>query len=153
MIVLAIDPGTVESAFVRFDGDRLLDFGKIGNDSVRGFMRHESGIDHVVVEMFASYGMPVGREVFETCVFIGRLQEAWGDDATWSTLYRKQIVGHICGSGKAKDANVRTALIDRFGGQAAIKKGGKLYGVSKDVWSALAIACTWWDRQHAKEVA
>jgi len=52
---------------------------------------------------------------------------------------------HLCGSARAKDTNIRQALIDRYGGSAAIGKKaapGPLYGVSKDVWSALAVAVT-----------
>lgn len=46
----------------------------------------------------------------------------------------------------AKDANVRQALINRFGGKdAAIGRKaapGPLYGISRDMRSALAIAVT-----------
>jgi hypothetical protein len=56
---------------------------------------------------------------------------------------------HLCGSSRAKDPNVRTALLDRFGGAGA--KGtkaapGPLYGIAADLWSALAIAVTWTDQ-------
>ena len=51
----------------------------------------------------------------------------------------------VCGSARAKDANIRQAIIDRCGGPESIKKGGPLYKVSGDVWSALAVALTWCD--------
>jgi hypothetical protein len=43
---------------------------------------------------------------------------------------------------KAKDANIRQALIDKIGPQGTKKDPGPTYGISKDVWSALAIAVT-----------
>ncbi|HET6477318.1 MAG TPA: hypothetical protein VFH93_14740 [Thermoleophilia bacterium] len=45
-----------------------------------------------------------------------------------------------------KDANIRQALLDRFGGPAAVGRKaapGPLYGIARDVWSALAIAVTY----------
>jgi len=58
---------------------------------------------------------------------------------------------HLCGQARAKDANIRQALIDRFGGAAAIGRKaapGPLYGISGDVWQALGLAVTWWDRRE-----
>ena len=52
----------------------------------------------------------------------------------------QQIKVHLCESARAKDGNVRQALIDRIGAQGTKKKPGPTYGVSKDVWAALAVA-------------
>ena len=40
---------------------------------------------------------------------------------------------------KAKDSNIRQALIDRFGPVGTKKNPGWFYGVSKDVWAAIAV--------------
>ena len=61
-------------------------------------------------------------------------------------LPRRAVKLALCGDSRAKDANIRQALIDRFGGSAAIGRKaapGPLYGISRDVWSALAIAVTY----------
>lgn len=63
--------------------------------------------------MIASYGMPVGKEVFETCVWIGKFAEASGMKENY--IYRKEEKMNLCHSMKAKDSNIRQALIDRFG--------------------------------------
>lgn len=63
--------------------------------------------------MIASYGMPVGKEVFDTCVWIGRFIEAF--DLEYEYVYRKDEKMNLCHSMKAKDSNIRQALIDRFG--------------------------------------
>lgn len=108
-------------------------------------------VDEMAIEMIASYGMPVGREVFETCLWIGRFIEAWG--GPYTLVYRRDVKLHLCGQARAKDGNVRQAIIDRFGGkQSAIgnkKTPGPLYGVSGDVWQALAVAITFADTRSA----
>ena len=66
--------------------------------------------------MVASYGMPVGKEVFETCVAIGQFkQKAMENDIPVEFIYRKDEKMNLCHSMKAKDSNIRQALIDRFG--------------------------------------
>lgn len=74
----------------------------------------------MTIEMIASYGMPVGKEVFETCVWIGRFVEDMicipQDRITVTEyVYRKDEKMNICHTMKAKDSNIRQALIDRFG--------------------------------------
>ena len=80
MIVFSIDPGNAQSGWCIIDGETMKpqDFGKTDNnellDSFERLIRvHQA--DVVVIEMVACYGMPVGREVFETCVWIGRFTE------------------------------------------------------------------------------
>ena len=97
----------------------------------------------LVIEMVASYGMPVGKTIFETCVWIGRFVQACPLEA--HLVYRADIKMHICHSMRARDSNVRQALIDRFGKPGTKKNPGILYGIKKDEWSALALAVYWED--------
>jgi hypothetical protein len=103
-------------------------------------------VSHVAIEMIASYGMPVGREVFDTCLWVGRFIETAARAAYKADLvYRRDVKLHLCGQARAKDANIRQALLDKFGGKAAQgtkATPGPLYGVKADVWSALAVAVT-----------
>lgn len=73
--------------------------------------------------MIASYGMPVGKEIFDTCVWIGRFIEA--NDKDYKFVYRKDEKINLCNSMKAKDSNIRQALIDRFG-EVGTKKNPRL---------------------------
>src|SRR6478736_8115754 len=73
--VLAIDPGNVFTAYCFLQGKRIGSFGKVPNAESRELVR-AAKYDHLVIEQIASYGMPVGREVFETCIQIGRLYAA-----------------------------------------------------------------------------
>jgi len=54
---------------------------------------------------------------------------------------------HLTQTRRAKDANIRQALIDRYGPGKALAVGlkatpGPLYGLTGDCWSALAVAVT-----------
>jgi hypothetical protein len=93
----------------------------------------------VCIEMVASYGMPVGAEVFATCVTIGRLLEAMRDRHP-QTMTRLRVKMTVCHDSRAKDANIRQALLDMYGGRDACRKGGPLHGITGDLWAALAVA-------------
>lgn len=143
--ILAIDPGSEYSAYVELQGSKLQRFGKVPNAEMLQLVR-ESECCHCAIEMIASYGMPVGAEVFETCVWIGRFQQAWrGQD--FARVFRQTVKLQICKSPKANDASIRQALLDRYGGKdrAVGRKAtpGPLYGVTADVWSALAVGITY----------
>jgi len=152
--ILAIDPGTTQSAWCFFDGVKVINSGIFENEELLAKLR---GWDlsecRVAIEMIASYGMPVGKEVFETCVWIGRFFEVVDSEAYPALVYRKDVKLHLCQSPRAKDPNVRQALIDRFeptgGGKipqiGTSKQPGPLYGVSSHIWAALAVAVTYHD--------
>lgn len=148
MRILALDPGPVKTAWCLMEaGGRPLEFGHEPNDAVRWRMVTSYPRDvTLAVEMIASYGMAVGAEVFDTCVWIGRFIEAW-QPRTHAIVYRKDEKMHLCGSMKAKDSNIRQSLIDLYGGKdkAIGRKAapGPLFGMSGDEWAALAVAVTY----------
>lgn len=142
--LLAIDPGTTHSGIVIMVDGRVTSSEVIANAVVLEELAIHRGTP-VACEMIASYGMPVGKEVFETCLWIGRFVQAAGADRV-RLVYRKDVKLHLCGSPRAKDANIRQALIDRWGGKAEaignVKKPGPLYGVKSHAWAALGVAVT-----------
>ena len=150
-MLIAIDPGTTHSAYVIYDHPDVVEKGILLNEELADKLwnRDPDGVK-LYVEMVASYGMPVGRTVFETCVWIGRFIGAYIGD--WEYVYRKDVKMHLCNSVKAKDGNIRQAIMDLYGSERSVAIGtknspGPLYGVSKDVWAALGVAIT----AHHKE--
>ena len=148
MRILAIDPGNQQSAYALLDADlRPVKFAKKPNDEVMKdcITILEENTAVVVIEMIASYGMAVGKEVFETCVWIGRFIERLAPE-TYKLIYRREEKENLCGSMRAKDSNIRQALIDRFGVVGTKNNPGWFYGVSKDVWAAIAVGVTYHDK-------
>jgi len=153
MLILGIDPGPKKSAYLTWDKESQaifqFGFGILPNDEFVRTIKspnHSVGKECIpVIEMVQSFGMPVGKEVFETVLFIGRLVEIF--DGMAKLVYRKDIKIHFCETNRANDANIRRALIDRFGEPGTKKAAGKLYGVKKDIWSALACA-VWYGDTH-----
>ena len=148
MLVLAIDPGNMMSAWVLYDSE---------NHTIRGHDKQDNDIlvkriwgddwpdeacpDQFAIEMIACYGMPVGKTVFDTCVWIGRFIEAWAG-GPHRLVYRSDVKMHLCHSMRAKDPNVRQALIDRFGRPGTKRDRGITYGIAGDEWAALGVAVT-----------
>jgi hypothetical protein len=154
-MILAIDPGPEQSALVVWDGTSLLEKMYADNLLVLYRLKQAENDSPLVIEQIASYGMSVGQSVFETCYWSGRFAEAYGA-ARVHRVPRLQVKMHLCHDSRAKDGNIRQALLDRFGGKekAIGKKAsrGPLYGVSGDIWAALALAITFWDQHSAARV-
>jgi hypothetical protein len=150
MKILAIDPGPKESAWCYYDGSFLV-AKKEPNEYVLDALRRGQWDPEAVslaVEMIASYGMAVGEEVFTTCVWIGRYIQAWDAwQGQYTLVKRLEVKLHLCHDSRAKDANIRAALLDRFGAQGTKKAPGVTYGLSGDMWAALALAVTVADRK------
>jgi len=166
MDIIAIDPGSTQSAYVEYCEGKVCEKGKFPNGDMVAIVRIKRGLSHLAIEMPACYGMAVGKSVFETCRWVGVFQQAFGLDRT-HLVYRKSVnkeegidsvCMHLCKNNRAKDSNVRQAIIDRFpatGGGAIPQIGtkanrGPLYGVSKDVWAALAVAITFTETFEAQ---
>ncbi len=138
-VILAIDPGPEQSGWVLWDHEcgRVLKSGVAPNDVMLSIAKDETDI---ACEMIASYGMPVGAEVFETCVWIGRFLQA--THGSFKRIFRRDVKLHLCGNARAKDNNVWQALVDRYGPPGTKKKPGALYGVRSHARAALAVAVT-----------
>ena len=154
MNILAIDPGSTESAYcIMNDEYKPLWSAKRDNDELLTrlpVLINGYNVEYVVIEMIASYGMKVGQEVFDTCVWIGRFQERCEnrghDFVSVKFVFRKDVKMNLCGSMRAKDSNIRQALIDRFGVVGIKSKPGWFYGFKKDIWSAGGVAVTFLDK-------
>lgn len=149
MSILAIDPGPTQSGWCHYGSGIVMASGVDKNEQLIAWMQAGKFPDaSLAIEMIASYGMAVGREVFETCVWVGRFQQAWRNPEAVRLVYRREVKLHLCGTTKAKDTNVRQALLDRYprtGGGATPQIGtkgqpGPLYGVSSHAWPALGVA-------------
>ena len=151
-MILGIDPGHIQSAYVVYqpETEEILEHGISENEKflyeeIQLLCKPEGCLIVAAIEMIASYGMPVGKEIFETVFYIGRLWERL--EIAKELVYRKDIKLHICGTNRAKDSNIRQALIDRLGSPGTKKVKGKTYGLKGDEWSALAVAIFWADRK------
>lgn len=138
-VIFAIDPGTTRSAYVLWDGSAITGMAIEPNPVLLADIRRLANWDvTLVLEMVEGRGMPVGQETFTTCVWSGRFLQAFlADDPERShhLIYRREVKLQLCGSARAKDPNVRQALLDRLGKDAC-------RGVAKDLWAALALVVT-----------
>lgn len=143
--IMAIDPANEQSAYVIWDGETVIEKGIVPNEQLSVII-FTNDYDKLAIEMVASYGMPVGRTVFETCVWIGRFYELSPLKANnISLVYRKDVKMHHCVNMRAKDSNIRQALIDKYGKTGTKKEPNPIYQDSsekmrKDIWAAFAIA-------------
>lgn len=145
--ILAIDPGPEQSGWVRFDCDvwRVIESGVEQNTAllqVITLARQHAHASMLAIEWITSYGMAVGASVFETCRWVGLFQSRWGDIDAVQLVPRREVKLHLCNSARAKDANVRRALLDQVGEQGTKRAPGPTYGVHSHAWAALAVAVT-----------
>lgn len=67
-------------------------------------------------------------------------------------IFRREEKLYLCGRASAKDVNIRQALVDRYApgqpnfGKGTKKNPGFFYGFSADMWAAMAVAVTYFDK-------
>jgi len=156
MVVFAIDPGPNESAWVLWDGSFILGRAIEKNESlllkIRCLMWPCVPDVLAIEEIRNTYGMPAGVDLLHTVFWVGRFYEAWSH--TVSSPHCKAVLvprllvkTHLCRSARARDSNIRQALIDRFGPPGTKRKPGRTYGLKKDMWQAFGLAVYVYDRQ------
>jgi len=152
MLVFAINPGNVESGYVVVDSETYIpiEFGKVDNFALLDIIDRydvaetDNPADKFVIEMIGHYGtgMPAGKTVYETCIWIGRFIQTivFNGREEPELIKRATIKASICGQVKAKDGNVIQALKDRFGDKGTKANHGFFYGFKADCWQAYALA-------------
>jgi hypothetical protein len=144
--IFAIDPGTTESGYVLYEDGKVLQCGVSSNEHMLhmlALLPIVSSNDMLAVEMVASFGMAVGAEIFETVLWTGRFIQAWvvhHPQCSWRKVYRMEVKMHLCHSPKAKDPNIRQALIDKLGAPGKKSAPGPTFGVTSHAWPALGVA-------------
>lgn len=154
--VFAIDPGPSQSSYVicLFTGDtRLLGtpmqlqsvFEGCPNEKVLQSLAGSPSC-HFVCEDVVFYGenVHVGKSVFDTVRWCGRFEQLlYTMGKTIEFIPRQTVKACVVNNTRAKDPDVRQALIDRFGAVGKKKDPGPLFGISGHSWSALAVAVTY----------
>lgn len=134
MRVLAIDPGSEKSGWVLLENGVPTRWGWVPNEELLLDIRAIDPRIDLVIESVGHYGLPVGRDVFETVRWSGRFEDS-ADQLDIETTYipRHDVLINLCGKRKgANDSTVRQALVDRYGGDA-VAIGGKKCGVCHGV--------------------
>lgn len=167
-LILAIDPGPVESAYVMLRDGWINRHDKVSNRAMLGLLNNIDGRRQpsaIVIEKPVPFYSHIKMQpLLDTVHWCGRFEQhlAWLDlhsRIVWAT--RKEVASHVCRAmrGKLNDSSVRQAMIDRWGPrtvrltdeeQDGIPKSkrrksrpGPTAGITKDQWAALAVA-TWW---------
>lgn len=139
MKIIAIDPGNQQSGYVLVEDGKITDSGVIPNSDMLRLILLADPDWSLAIEWIQAMGMAVGKEVFETCLWVGRFVEAFGCGNV-RLIPRGAIKLHHCGSARAKDGNIAQALKDKYGEKGTKKAPGYFFGVSSHAWQAFAVA-------------
>jgi hypothetical protein len=145
-MILAIDPGPKVSGIVTYCNGIVTSAAVMSNNDAL-FEVMNIAADYFAYEMIASYGARVGAETFQTCVWIGRVMQAWEfrlikDECSSIPVYRMDVKKHLLHSHQGSDKDVKAALVAMFGEVGTKKRQGPLFGVKSHAWAALGVAVT-----------
>lgn len=145
--IIGIDTGTEYTAMVvcRYKDMKPIYHQKLPNAQIERELVYP--LIHfdcfVAIELLENHGMPIGATTIQTIIEIGRIQKIVEQNhRQWMLVKRSEEKLCICNSVKAKDGNIRQALIDIYGEKGTKKQPGFFYGFRADEWQAFAIAHT-----------
>ena len=146
----------------------LIDANRLYDAAEEKYMEDRSKTENVITRVMLSqarqkiqeliaYAPSVDAEpeVFDTCFWIGRFWEfatLYGVSHPPQKIFRREEKLYLCGRASAKDANIRQALVDRYApgqpnyGKGTKKNPGFFYGFAADMWAAMAVAVTYFDK-------
>lgn len=175
MLILAIDPGTKQSAYSLIREDySIVSAAKQPNEDVLALIHHGE-FDVLVIECMEprfhapgagkTMGLRIGDEVYETCIWIGRFMEAaYARGKQVFRVFRSEerarliptkknglppLVGKV---GESGDSKMRAALIARFARHDKVNGKGRaankdfFYGFRADMWNSFAVGVVYLDK-------
>lgn len=158
--IIAIDVGTAQTAYTVMNKEyRIIESDIVPNETLLDIIKqNRQDVKTLVYEEFASYGMPIGKTTMESIKWNGRfIQHALHHGYCHIVpMLRKDVKMNLCQTMKAKDSNIRIALVDRYAthdfknGKGTKNNPDTLYGFRADMYSSLAIGTTYYDKVKGK---
>jgi len=160
--ILSVDPGPIKSGYIFLSLLNNNTFGiinknHIDNDTMKRIMINKCIMNHnleIVIETIVSYGTVMGQTTINTSIWAGRFfQIAQDVNSKVSFLSRPEVKMNLCKDSRAKRANMKQAIKDRFGEYGTKKNPGRLYdlktnlekGMLEHIWAAFELAITYID--------
>ena len=174
MRLLAIDPGTTQSAYAMLNEDySLVRAAKVENEVLLTLVK-DGDWDEMAIECMEARHVVngvIGAETYDTCYWIGRYMQAAEDrDKPVHKIYRTQertrliptkknkLPKHPDTVGQGADSQIRATLIRRFAKHDMKNGKGKaahkdvFYGFANDMWAAFAVGVVCLDKQREEEL-
>jgi hypothetical protein len=114
-MLIAIDPGSSQSAYVVFEDGQLPKGEKLPNAELLNTLRglalgrrtpfEDASKEVLAIEFPRVRGMAAQQQLLDTCLVAGRIVEAWGGE--WARIDRAHVKLCLCNSVRAKDSNIR----------------------------------------------
>lgn len=139
MIVLAIDPGPIQSGVVKFDGTRVRFADVLPNSDVLKIIADDNS-DVMAIELFVATGQPLADESLYTVRWEERFRLASGDPEQVLMIPRRAVKKAVGVDHRANDAGVNAALRRLIGEKGTKADPGPCYGVKSHAWAALGVA-------------
>lgn len=148
--VFAIDAGDTLSGFAILEHKSKLlripgmkTFGKVPNEEILELIKMWHGRCDFAIEFPYPKNNTVPFEVFAMTAWVGRMEQVILDLGSTSTrIFRHRQKSVMCRSGAATDAMIRASVIDLLGGKGTKSNPGPTFGVTADVWQAIAVGIT-----------
>lgn len=136
--ILAIDPGTLQSGYVLYDG-RVITSGVMPNEDLLKIVADDNS-DVLAIEKIVNQGNLIGQETIDSVEWIGRFQQAWGCPEDVLKIPRRDVKKALGIPGSSDDAKVNARLRELIGEKGTKANPGPTFGVSSHAWAALGVA-------------
>ena len=104
--IIAIDPGTTQSAMVCWDGKEVIGFTKNENVFIRNQLREAKRECTLVIEEINPYTM--GKSIRDTILWSGVFQEVWENQyRPVEYIPRREVIGHLCGVKSGEEKTIK----------------------------------------------